>query len=215
MDDNEQKLPNRDVLRLAFAERIADACLVERLMKAFEPFFVRAETGFFRLATRSRANKFAINWAITSAFRIPPAEVELVSLSKPVQRQGWMTDDGYAYFREVAFAYALRTSAKPWFDSALKQEFGPLFAAGRADWSRANELLHDAFGNLLNKAVNGSLFSGAMYPVESTLTHLIAFALVGELELVERLLPLVQLLPRSIPLGRRADSENVWVVLVA
>jgi hypothetical protein len=192
-----------------------DRRFIAGVMRLLEPLFVNAEKGEYQLHERWRLKKSSIAKAIAVATGLHVRQVEYVSFSAPVPRQDWMTDDAYGYYLDVGFAHAVRRSVDPWFDAVLKESHKSRFAHGHADRDAAEELFRESFGNKLHAAINGKLFSGATYPVEAVLTDFIAFALTGRESSVESMAPLMRLLPRAIPLGKRSDREDTWNVLVA
>jgi hypothetical protein len=184
-------------------------------MKLLEPLFVNAEQGKYDLYPKDRLKKNLVGRAISPAVGGRMSYVYFVSCSQPVRREEWMSADAFRYTRELAFAQTVRRSVDPWLDEVLKREYSATFVHGYADKDEATALFRRAFGNRLHVAINENLFSGAAYPVEAILIHFLAFALTGNESMVERLTPLVRLLPRAIPLGRHADREDTWDVLTA
>jgi hypothetical protein len=192
-----------------------DKRLIVGVMKLLEPLFEIAESGKYQLYPAKRLKKSDIAKALSVSIRSRVSQVEFVKHSAPVPKQGWMNDEGYSCYREIGFAHAIRVSTDPWLDTILKKEYAMYCAAGTVDREAAERLFRQVFGNALHRAVNGSLFSGAAYPVEAALIQFIAFALTGNTSMTEWLIPLMRLLPRAIPLGMRSGPGEVWNVLVA
>ncbi|MEA3249841.1 MAG: hypothetical protein U9Q03_05845 [Patescibacteria group bacterium] len=215
---------DRDVIRIALEEAIIkkrqgsrlnsdDVRLIARAMKLLEPLFVNAEQGVYALYPKSRLKKAAIVKAIIPVANARTCYVDFVSCSAPISRENWMSDDAFEYTTELGFAQVVRRSVDPWLETVLKKKYSSVFAHGHADWNAAEDLFRQAFGNRLHVAINQTLFSGAAYPVESAVIHFIAFALTGSDSRIESLIPLMRLLPRAIPLGKRPDREDTWNVL--
>lgn len=218
--------PDRDAMRVGLELAIVkkrkggrlskdDRRLIGRVMKLLEPLFVNAERGEYPLYPKSRLKKEAVARAISIATRSKVGRVEFISYAAPIPCQEWMSGDAHEYCNELGFAQVVRRSVDPWLETVLGREFAPIFAHGHADKEAADALIRSSFGNKLYTAINTGLFSGAMYPVESALIHFIAFALTGSESMTEMLTPLMRLLPRAIPLGKRSDREDIWNVLVA
>ncbi len=219
-------LPDREKMKVGLEAAIAgkrrggrlskdDRRYIARIMRLLEPLFVNAENGTYPLQERWRLKKKSIARSVYEITREHVSEVEYVSFSAPVPRQDWMTDQAYAYYREVSFAYAVRSSVDPWFDAVLKRTHAARYSYGHADRKSGEDLFREAFGNRLHAAVNGGLFSGAAYPMEAILTDFTAFALTGNESVVEPMYPLMRLVPKAIPLGFKKDHEGTCIVLVA
>lgn len=206
------RLPDRATMRMGLEGRVGR---VEPLMVALKPFFAIAARLKYPLFPSWRLRKSRIAAAIASATRAKVGGVEWVSASTPVQRLGWMSDDGYQRYRDIGFAQVIRMSTDPWLEVVLKNEYGLYADERRAEREAAEDLFRASFGNTLHRAINMTLFSGAAYPVEGAFVHFLAFALANDADLIRRLIPLMRLLPRAIPLGIRKGSDGVWNVLVA
>lgn len=220
------KLPDRKLVQARLEAAIAgkrndgqltrdDWRFISRVMRLLRPLFDNAEKRGYPLHERWRLKKSGIARTISLATDTRVRQVEYVSFSAPVPRQEWMTDEAYAYYLEVGFAHAVFRAVGPWFDAALRESHRPKFAFGHADLGAAEDLFAEAFGNTLHVAVNSGLFSGAANQVTVPVIHFIAFALTGNEYAIEPLIPLMRLLPRAIPLGKRSDREDTWIVLVA
>jgi len=209
------ELPDRTVMAAGFIGPTGDSECAGRLAGLIKPFYGIAESGKYPLAAAKRLNKREIAEAIAAATRAKVGGVEYVSVSAPVLRLGWMSDDGYQRYRDIGFAQVIRMSTDPWLEVVLKNEYGLYIDGRRAEREAADDLFRASFGNTLHRAINGTLFSGAAYPVEVAFVHFIASVLSSDSAMIERMIPLIRLLPRAIPLGIRKGSDGVWNVLVA
>lgn len=220
------KLPDRDAVRARLEAVIVrkrkdghltrdDWRFISLVMRLLRPLFGNAERKRYGLHERWRLKKGSVARTVSLATGDLVRQVEYVSLAAPVPRQEWMTDEAYGYYHDVGFAHAIFRAVGPWFDAVLRESHRTTFAYGHADFAAAEDLFAEAFGNTLHVAVNSGLFSGAANPTVTAVIVFLAFALTGNEYAIEPFIPLMRLLPRAIPLGKRADREGTHIVLVA
>jgi len=95
------ELPDLTLMTDGFIGRTNEPERAGRLVGLIKPFYGIAESGKYPLSAARRLNKREISEAIASATRREVKGVEFVSMSAPVSRRGWMTDDGYQRYRDI------------------------------------------------------------------------------------------------------------------
>ncbi|KPJ84940.1 hypothetical protein AMJ57_05025 [Parcubacteria bacterium SG8_24] len=74
-------------------------------------------------------------------------------------------------------------------------------------WNKDCEHLERGFGDNWGEYLFGKIYESLLY--------LLVFTVLGEWERVERLKPLIAVLPLAIPLGEKKDEPGTWLVLCA
>lgn len=204
---------NRDLLQSFLSEHIQDGDRVGWLMGLLEPFFQRAESEAYEFAPEGELDFEGVKAAIARAVGQEVAGVNFVSLeSSPKPKLG-----------EHSFA------------SGLWRNFGDTGLGDELAFRLQTGLL-DSLGDPISEVVlmdpmRKSLHTGLYYklwgrPAFSfmaslwdsltvSLFYFLGFAVAGKAETSERLVPLIKLLPRAIPLGVKGDEPQTWLVLTA
>lgn len=138
--------------------------------------------------------------AISAATGTAVRRVELVSVSALATRRELLVGETYtvtladALERRLGFGLSLRLGGQRW--KALRGKFGYDETVSLADYLLA------ANTRIPRDNVRAATFAAA------------GFVLAGELDLANRLVPLLRLLTSIVPLGEKAAESGTWVVIV-
>ncbi|HTK04149.1 MAG TPA: hypothetical protein VL500_01065 [Candidatus Eisenbacteria bacterium] len=190
MSTQQERLPTDD------AENAAARAMIVRVVGVIQPVIDRIAGRDYRLAP-GNVEFEEVRTAVFMATGVFPRSVEFVS------QDTLSPNSEPAYIRtldrsiETLFGFRLLTALgnKKW--QSHRRHFGyeeaiPLFVALQPD---ALKLPRECF--------------------RSALFHFWGAALARQEQLLERLIPLVTLLPKAIPLGERRDRPGTWRVMVA
>lgn len=182
----------------------ADIC-----MKEFEPFYLKAESGRHDLAKEEDVDVEEVKKSLKLATGRRVVNVVFVSVSGTTERPEWLTEKAVHY----GFEFSLMHSLQNWFGENRFQRAGPNPSRRRFDrcfWSD--------YQDLATGIATGELW-GLMCDVEAnlwtSLCYLLDFTLGDDQMQIDRITPLIRILPRAMPLCEMADEPGTWLVLVA
>lgn len=203
----------------------ADDGVIETVMAKAEPFFICADAGLYRFAPAEEVRKTEVANAVRTAFGSPVRRVELVSVSNP-----W--DDWPPYFNEGVIKTSLNVFLKngvmqvtphmmaDTHYGVLRETLGPMAVTAY----QLEELIKDATQKALWKSLKKSM-EGGIWPddlwrelyrcIYCTLTCYIGYLLAGLPEMAQRIEPMIDLLPSTIPLGAMRFSRSAQISFVA
>ncbi|KPJ85610.1 hypothetical protein AMJ57_02535 [Parcubacteria bacterium SG8_24] len=192
--------------------------LIEPAMRTLEPFFRIAETGQHSLKERSDLKYEEVARAISLATGQEVRNIEFVSLSHPFwapDRIRWADDDSLT--GDIYCRLKKRYRDNKWLMiSWLWLDKGVLVNSLSGSLHRG---LEDSFRPSLNCDKPFSYYPcdnlGYWKILEWSLSAYLFSVLAGDREEMERLTPLLELLPHAIPLGDTTDGFGYWLVLCA
>jgi len=179
------------------AERFVLAC-VRRL----EPVIATVEKGVYPLASRSSLDADAVAEVIAGAIGRPVRSVAFVSASRPLERPQWMTTE---VFREMCRRVDLRRNIGEPMADALRVAFK----------YEGEELPFEETGAGIVADLHESLSNSRVASIGACIYFFGRAALAVDRRGMERLLRLVELLPKAVPLGEKKDAPGTWLVLCA
>ena len=163
-------------------------------MALFEPLFRIAEAQSYPLAAASEALCQEAAAAIATATGLTVTEVVAISSADaPDTRTAWLTEK--AYRGSIQYKYSLGNSLRD----------------GYGRWAGLELSLSDRFGNGFWMSVPGDLWHSLQISLCLTLASVVS----GDEDRLERLAPLLRLLPRALPIGHASDKLGTWFVLFA
>ena len=204
---------NREALR----NFLGPADMQYNLMQDLEPFFAIADAGVYVPAKATLGLWKEAKYAI-ECLGIPVTELIYVSWSDPLpERPDWMSDEGYAHLQELARRYIWGDTGDSFHDRLTRLYYRQYIS------SRTNTPLRDELSQTIDRDLNPvlreSLAQGLHDQLRMSfslaLEFFLSFACAGQTTLVERLRPIVRLLPKAIPLGEKKDQPGKWLLLVA
>ena len=196
--------------------------MVPPAMALFEPFFSIAEAQNYPLAAASDALCQEAAAAITAATGLTVTEVVAISSADaPDTRTAWLTEK--AYRGSIQYKYSLGNSLRDGYgrwaglELSLSDRFGNGFwnGLGEGFWmSVPGDLWHSLQINLTGR-YHVTLGDSLWYSLQISLCLTLASVVSGDEDRLERLAPLLRLLPRALPIGHAADEPGTWFVLFA
>lgn len=207
----------REKLSAYLSVRARDTGAIPLAMRHLEPFFNKVESGTYDLANRSEICTADVLDALVTATGLDVRKVEVISDSDrpmgPIMPPAMMMRK-----REVR-GIATRATIEDY----LWASYGSSFKDGlRASTRRTlRRCIGMYFGRRLwwciKEALSEDIFCGSL-PQSIILDSLLIYlglVLADDKEEVARILPLIDILPRSIPLGEKKDEPGTWLVLCA
>lgn len=211
MENCEQVL--RDFLRVCTQTRW-DNTRLDAVMADVRPILTALTTGKLNLAPGMQFHQHDLARIIATATGQTVEHVALFSLSEPFPKPPWITEEAYQALWAAALYQSIQISFpdhldRLWIDSIFK-------ILDDETWDGLNDKLSilpcsSDFLNSLATSVADIIFDG----LTSGLLWYLASLLAGREDNANNLRPLVQLLPRAVPLGIKTGGPNTWIILVA
>ena len=178
------------------------ADLVEQAMTDLEPFFLAAESGSYPLKSTNELSDAEIAKAIGLAINCQVAALTLIS------RARCRCDANFA-------SQGLCSTLDRVFWSKLEEATNPIALATLKTiiW----EDLEKSLRLILPDGLNDITSARVRVNVGASLRYYLGFILAGDRETttVNKLRPLIQLLPSAIPLDAKTNQGSTWSVMVA
>lgn len=223
-------IPDRNALRQYLAEHAANPEFVAPAMQVLEPLFRAAESDKYPLVQPEELDREEAAKAI-SAIAGKPVKVALFSWGKPFPKPEWMSERAFVE-REGDREFG---NDELWWGDLETSCAASLEALMVANLPAAPEEIgvpmNDAFAEHLFDALEANLRGCLEIDVEHrhnedprellhaslwhTLFHFGSAVLMGDAATMERMAPLMRLLPQAIPLAKKADAPGTWIVLTA
>jgi hypothetical protein len=187
------------------------------LIAELEPFFKNTDEGQYPLSPASedlRAEALAVLRGLFG--EVSASKVAFVSLSNPFPKPEWMTHEVYKSSLLDSFRDSLRVSLGSSLLDSLRVSFRDSLRASLLP-SLGSSLLDSLRDNLLDSmeaSLTASFWDSIWDILGCSLFYFLRFAIAGKAEGVEKLRPLIRLLPKAIPLGLKKDDLGTWLVLV-
>lgn len=214
----------RDIIRTYLKRRFQDSGVADLHMERIEPVLSKIDSGKYELAPEGEQDAAGIAEVLDRVLGDQVTKVVFVPLKTPYDRPDWM--DGQAQRRTfpdvLQGSVQTRMSEHLWnsMSSGLYYRLGGSIAD--AEWSDAGEELWSC----LLSSIGGSMFESmdaaglaVLGPDPETVVWLSLFSYLGaavthdEAE-VQRLLPILELLPSTVPIGRRVGAYGYYLALV-
>ena len=190
--------------------------LLSGALETVEPFFANADRGTYDLEPAAGIDRFRTAKILNFALGRPVGEVIAVSAASPRAeiRQHLRKTGGDPLSRAVRSglgdALRPRLGDERWNGlwAALTESLR--FTAYRNyPWDRLYQSIASGLRGAVSNEIANTLRTGVWM---SAFCHL-GYAMIGDAAAVERMNPLMRLLPRHLPLVERQDKPASWIVL--
>jgi hypothetical protein len=201
---------------------LGDAEHKYQLRAEIEPLFERADRGEYPLSPESEELKGEALTALRSVFGEEVQRVFLVSLEHPFPRPVWMTEEAckFGFWKSLQGYFVHRFSDRLdgkrfWtiIQEKLEVKNEDNLAGKLGDIIRISIL--NSIGDNLGDSLRDSLMYHSGNTLWNVLCYFLGYAICDDEEKVEKLRPLIRLLPKANPLGEKKDEPGTWIVLVA
>ncbi len=188
---------DREALRSFLLENAKVPEMVPEAMRLMEPFFKKAEAGRYELGEVSVHIVTQSMEAIDIAIGTMISGTKSVSAARLYPKPSRVSREAY----EKSLWASLRDSLWASFQASIGGCLGASLGAS----------LRASIGASLLVSLGASLWDN----LRASLFLYLGFTLAGDREKVNRLTPLIELLPHAIPLGEMKDDPGTWLVLCA
>lgn len=197
------------------------------LMAELEPFFKNAQAGNYPLAPASAELAREALAVLQSVFgQKAVIKVIFISLSKPFPQPDWMTKEGYKAALSAHLLDNMWESLKHGLKISLSNYLIRTRFNNRDKISCGDNLVDSLWDNLIDslwgnlwESIRNSLWDKFCPNIEDVLEDVIFYflssALANNTKEVEKLRPLVRLLPKTVPLGVKKGEPGTWLLLAA
>jgi len=190
--------------------------LMDQALHAAEPLFEAAIAGL-RLAPACDVDLEAVRSALAASTEHGVQRVVTLSAAKPLGPQEWAADNVQAAMTLERLTRQLRQNINGWSNYGLNYVESVLYrtensrAFAQNVWTGLIASLEPELRALAGNDLGSALSLGLWHCV----FHYFGYAVTGRAAETGLQTPLIRLLPGVIPLGRRLDQTDTWVVLTA
>lgn len=194
---------DRTVLRDFLMEHAKNPARVPEAMELLEPLFVNANRGEYHLSGHPEISAAAVALAIANATGNEVKRVAFIALADPFSTPNPDRMGEKVCPRDLRDTLGGDTSFNVWDDlrSVLRNSLWDVLSVG--------------FWNSLPFRFREEMPISFWNSIEDITFFFLGFTILDDAGRIERLKPLIRLIPQAIPLGENTDEPGTWLVLVA
>jgi len=204
-------------LKKALIERANRPMLMDMALDVAKPLFEAAVTGSLKLAPAAELDPEKVRAIIAAGLDPTVKNVVFLSAAAPLGPQDWASGDVRSKFTLPKLAAAVQRSVNGWATCSLNY-LDPILNATDDDrefsklvWEGLITGLARPLGEICGDQLGGAVSLGIWHCLFCFFDHTAKENDPG----IRAQARLARLLPRAIPLGRRTDETDTWVVLTA
>jgi len=187
--------------------------MVPPAMALFEPLYRIAEAQNYPLAAANEALCQEATKALAAATGLTVTEVVAISSADaPDTRTAWLTEKAYRGSIRCSLGNSLRDGYGSWagLELSLSDRFGNGFwnGLGEGFWESVPDDLWQSLQVSLTGRYHVTLGYSLWHSLQISLCLTLGSVVSGDEDRLERLTPLLRLLPRALPIGHAADDTG-------